>query len=57
MLSIIKTLTIAADVIFTIIILWFCWPLRWYRQEDRSSIIGFTAMIVLYVLNIYLLLG
>lgn len=50
-----KIITIAFNILFALIVLWFCKPLSWRKEEDRFSIVGFGSMIVLYFLNTVLI--
>lgn len=50
-----KITTTIFNIIFALIILYFCRGLRWRNESDRASIIGFDGMLVLYVANIFLI--
>lgn len=46
-----KTVTVVLNVIFILIFFWFSKGLRWRNRKDRASIIGFTTMILLYIMD------
>ena len=48
---VLKTIAIALDVIFTLIIVYFLVPLQWEHQSERASIMGFWWMIATFILN------
>lgn len=47
-----KAFVIASDLVFMAVLLYFVLPLKWSYEEDRSSIVGFGAMLTVLMLNI-----
>lgn len=48
----VKIITTIFNILFAFIIFYFKKNLRWKRESDKASIIGFWMMIGLYALNI-----
>lgn len=48
--------TLFLNIIHIIVLLWFVTPLKWSYEPDRSSIVGFVAMLVTVGLNVLLLI-
>lgn len=47
----VKIITTIFNILFALIIFYFQKGLRWKRENDRASIVGFWTMISIYVLN------
>lgn len=52
MLEALKVIATVLNLAYMIIIFLFCRGLSWERKQERASIIGFTSMMAVYVLNI-----
>lgn len=50
-----KMATTIFNVLLALIFIFFSGKLRWKNEAERPSIIGFTAMILLYALNSWLI--
>ena len=55
-MNFLRYVTLFLNIIHIIVLLWFVTPLKWSYEPDRSSIVGFTAMLVVIALNVLLLI-
>ena len=53
---VLKIVTVFLDVVMASVIAYFVRPLHWSDPDDRSSIVGFSGMIMAYMLSALLLL-
>lgn len=55
-LSLLKSITIVLNVVMFVVLLYFASGLRWSREQDRASIVGFGIMIGTVVLSVVCIL-
>ena len=51
-LSLLKSITIVLNVVMFVVLLYFASGLRWSKEQDRASIVGFGIMIGTVVLSV-----
>ena len=51
----VKIIATIFNIAFALIVLFFASKLSWKHKEDRISIIGFVAMMLLYIADIVLI--
>ena len=55
-ISLLKSITIVLDVVMFVVLLYFASGLRWRKEQDRASIVGFGIMIGTVVLSVVCIL-
>lgn len=54
-MQVLKIITTIFNILFFLIILFFCRGLSWSKEDDRFLIVGFGSMMILYLANIVLI--
>lgn len=50
-----KIITTIFNILFAMIILWFCTSYSWQEEQDRYQIAGLGSMFLLYLLDSFLI--
>lgn len=54
-MQVLKFITTIFDILFLLIIWFFCRDLSWEKEHDKFQIVGFGSMMILYLANIVLI--